>query len=431
MIIKNTVALMWLSLTSKLLLVISLCMTSVFTLGLDKSVQAANQNTNALQLDVKAAILIEAQTGQVLYQFNADQAYPPASMSKMMTEYLVMEAIANKKITWEDMVPVSKYASDVIGSGQLLAVGEQMSVRDMVKQMAIYSANDASIALAEFLSGSESNFAKLMNETAAKLGLKQSQFMNSTGLARADLGKYAPTDISGETLMSARDVAMLAKHLVSKHSEILSFSKITSEKLKPTDENPMVNLNWMLEGNASNINFKQYVYQGLDGLKTGHTDEAGYCFTGTAQRNGLRLISVVMGATTKPSRFIETRKILDYGFNQFEMKEIVPKNYSYKEYSAVRVTDAVELEQSVVTKDSFKLMVKKGTTLEGIKPTFTAIDESKRYAPLKKGAKLAEATYTFDGQKYKVDLVAASEAEEASWFRLMLRAIKDFFVGLF
>jgi D-alanyl-D-alanine carboxypeptidase (penicillin-binding protein 5/6) len=138
-----------------------------------------------------------------------------------------------------------------------------------------------------------------------------------------------------------------------------------------------------------------------------------------------------MGATTKPSRFIETRKILDYGFNQFEMKEIVPKNYSYKEYSAVRVTDAVELEQSVVTKDSFKLMVKKGTTLEGIKPTFTAIDESKRYAPLKKGAKLAEATYTFDGQKYKVDLVAASEAEEASWFRLMLRAIKDFFVGLF
>jgi D-alanyl-D-alanine carboxypeptidase (penicillin-binding protein 5/6) len=384
-----------------------------------------------LQLDVKSAILIEVNTGQVLYQENADQAFPPASMSKMMTEYLVMEAIASKKINWDDMVPVSKYAGDVIGSGQLIAEGEQLSVRDMVTAMAIYSSNDASVALAEFVAGSEPSFSKMMNDAAQKFGMKNSRFINATGLSREDIGLNAPPDIPGETIMSARDVALLAKQLLSKHPEILNYSKIPSKKLRLSDQAPMINWNWMLDGNKDNINFKRYSYPGLDGLKTGHTSEAGYCFTGTANRNGMRLISVVMGATSEANRFIETRKLLDYGFNQFEMKQVVKEKHAYKNFSTVEVIDGVDLKQTVVTKNELNILVEKGSKLETLKPTFESVEELKRTAPIKKGSVLGKAIYDYGGQKYVVELVTTEENEEAGWLRKFFRAIKDFFVGIF
>lgn len=393
--------------------------------------ESSKQSGLDLQLDVKSAILIDASSGQVLYQVNAEQAFPPASMSKMMTEYLVMEAIASKKITWDSLVPVSKYASDVIGSGQLIAEGEQLSVRDMVKAMAIYSSNDASVALAEFVAGSEPAFSKMMNQTAQKMGMKTSKFINATGLSREDIGDNAPADIPGETMMSARDVATLAKNLVTKYPDILNYSKIPSQKLRPADDSPMINWNWMLEGNKDNINFKRYSYAGLDGLKTGHTSEAGYCFTGTASRNGMRLISVVMGATSEANRFVETRKLLDYGFNQFEMKQVVKEGHSYKEFPTVHVIDGVTLNQEVVTKSALNILVKKGSSLGSLKPDFVVVEEAKRTAPVDKGAVIGTATYDFEGQKYVVELVTKEANEEAGWLRKMFRAIKEFFVGLF
>jgi D-alanyl-D-alanine carboxypeptidase (penicillin-binding protein 5/6) len=405
--------------------------TFVLILSLWSPSIAVFAQSGDLQLDVKSAILIEASTGQILYQINADQAFPPASMSKMMTEYLVMEAVTSKKIKWEDIVTASKYASEVIGSGQLIAEGEQLAVRDMVTAMAVYSSNDASVALAEFVAGSEPSFSKLMNETAKKMGMTNSRFINSTGLSREDIGVYAPQDIEGESLMSARDVSTLARNLVTKHPEILDFSKITNKKLRASDESPMVNWNWMLEGNSGNVNFLRYSYPGLDGLKTGHTSEAGYCFTGTAVRNGMRLISVVMGASSEANRFLETRKLLDYGFNQFEMKSLVAANGSFVELRKVPIIKGVELEQSVVTAKELNVLVKKGRNLANVKPTFMLLDEGARTAPIKKGAVMAKATFVIDAAKYEVDLVATEDAEKGSWLRLMFRAIKDFFVGLF
>lgn len=381
-----------------------------------------------LKLNVKSAILIEANTGQVLYEFNGDQPLPPASMSKMLTEYIVIDSIKSGKIKWEDTVMVSKYASDVIGSGQLLFEGEKYIVKELFGAMSIYSANDATVALAEFVGGTEENFVKMMNETAKKLGMANSHFINSTGLSRADLGKYQPS-IEGETMMSARDAAILARNIVTTHKEVLEFSKIPAKKFREKDTKPMINWNWMLEGNKDVLNFKQFAYEGLDGLKTGHTDEAGYCFTGTAVRDGMRLISVVMAAKSEPERFRETRKVLDYGFNNFEMKTVLPAKSEIQSQKTVRIKKGVKIEVPIVTESPVEMIVKKGE-----KPdiaTEVKLDESKLVAPIKQGDVLGTVKATYNGSEKQVNLIAGEDVEEASWFRLLFRAIKNFIGDIF
>lgn len=408
-----------------------LLLLSVIVVDVRAAAQSPKNLGNHLQLNVKSAILIEASTGQVLYEYNADEARPPASMSKMMTEYLVMEAIRAKRIKWEDIVTASKNASDAIGSGQLIAEGESLSVRDMVTAMAVYSANDASIALAEFLEVTEQRFAQQMNQAAKQLGMNQSTFINSTGLSRKDMGQNAPKDIPGETLMSARDVSTLARAIVTKHPELLEITKIPKKKLRSTDASEMINWNWMLEGNQSNESFKPFAYVGVDGLKTGYTQAAGNCFTGTAVRNGMRLISVVMGADSQENRFNETRKLLDYGFNQFEVKTLIGEQKTIKKMETIEVIDGVDRNQQIVTKNKLNAVIKKGTSLDQLKITVKPLDESKRTAPIKKDDVLATATYELNGQQFKVDMIAAEANEEASWIRLMFRAIGEFFANLF
>jgi serine-type D-Ala-D-Ala carboxypeptidase (penicillin-binding protein 5/6) len=383
-----------------------------------------------LGLQVSAAILIEASTGQVLYAQNADEALPPASMSKMMTEYLVMEAITSGKIKWEDQVTVSQYANDVIGSGQLLATGEKYSVRDLFGAMSIYSANDATVALAEFVGGgTEENFVHMMNDAAKKLGMTQSYFINSTGLSRADLGKYQPA-IQGETLMSARDAASLARAIVTTHKEVLEFSKIPAKKFRERDKTPMINWNWMLEGNKDTTNFKRYAYTGLDGLKTGHTKEAGYCFTGTAERDGMRLISVVMNAKSEPERFLQTAKVLDYGFNNYEIKTVLSAKTEIESLKSVKIKKGVKTEVPVVTQEGIIYVVKKGE-----EPQFTTeaaqLDENTLIAPIKQGDVMGSVKVTYEGITKEVKLVATEDVEKGSWPRLFFRAIKNFFGDIF
>lgn len=382
-----------------------------------------------LKLDVKSAILIEASTGQVLYENNADTALPPASMAKMMTEYLVMEAIKSGKYKWEDMVPISQASADVIGSGGLLAKGEQYSIKDLFGAMSIYSANDASVALAEFIGGSEENFAKMMNDKAKEMGLSdKAHFISATGLSRADLGKYAPKEIQGETLLTAKDAAIIAYNILKDHKEILEFTKQPSKKFREKDKNPMINWNWMLEGNKDNVNFKKYAYPGLDGLKTGSTDDAGYCFTGTAERNGMRLISVVMGTKTEPKRFEETRKVLDYGFNNFEMKQVLTAKAEIDSLKTVNIKKGVATQVPVVTQTGLSIVAKKGATPDQFVITAEPADESKLVAPIAKGAVVGTVKVTYQGTEKTANLIANEDVEKGSWFRLFFRAIKDFFV---
>lgn len=385
-----------------------------------------------LKLAVKSAILMDAASGTILYEMNADIALPPASMAKMMTEYLVMEAIESGKIKLDDKVTASQYAADVIGSGGQIAKGEQLTVKQLFSAMSIYSANDASVALAEYISGTEENFAKEMNSKARELGLSaNANFINATGLSRADLGKYAPTTVAGETLMSAKDAAILARRVILDHKDVLTYTKIPSQKLREKDPAPMINWNWMLEGNKDNVNFKKYSFPGLDGLKTGHTVEAGYCFTSTAERNGMRLISVVMGTATEPKRFEETRKVLEYGFNNFEMKTVLTAQSTMESLKTVKLKKGDKKEIAAVTESGLSIIVKKGTTDSQITKEAIPSDASKLIAPIKKGQVVGLVKVTYNNKTHEVNLVASEDMNKANWFKLLFRAIGTFFSELF
>ncbi|NTZ20809.1 D-alanyl-D-alanine carboxypeptidase [Paenibacillus sp. JMULE4] len=408
--------------------VVTLLLNASLTLVQPTPVQAADTPVD-LKLNAKSAILMEASTGQILYEYNADEALPPASMAKMMTEYLVMEAIKSGKIDKTTMVTTSKYASEVIGSQILLAEGEQATVDDMFSALSIYSANDAAVALAEHIGGTEENFAKMMNEKAKEFGLsEQAHFINATGLGRADLGKYAPQNLQGETLLSARDAAIIAYNILKDHKEVLEYTKIPAKKFRERDTTPMINWNWMLWDNRNTTNFKRYAYEGLDGLKTGSTNEAGYCFTGTAERNGMRLISVVMGTLTEPSRFEETRKVLDYGFTNFELKQVLGAKAEIDSMKTVNIKKGVKTQVPVVTETAVSIVAKKGAAADQFTITAAPADESKLIAPITQGQVLGTVKVSYNGNEQTANLVAAEDVEQGSWIRLFFRAIKDFFV---
>ncbi|MEG6587792.1 D-alanyl-D-alanine carboxypeptidase family protein [Paenibacillus barengoltzii] len=394
-------------------------------------------SVESLDLEVSAAILLEPVSGQILLNVNGEQPLPPASMTKMMTEYIVAELVKQGKFSWDDVVTVGKNAAHTIGSRIFLAEGDQHTVEELYTAMAIASANDATVALAEYVAGSEQAFVKMMNDEAKRMGMKTAHFANSTGLDIADMpAEFRPTD-GKETVMSALDAAILAKYIVTDHPDFTRFTTIQSKKFRDRDAAPMVNLNWMLEANKNVTNFKQFAYEGLDGLKTGHTSNAGNCFTGTAVRNGMRLISVVMGTASDKARFVETRKVLDYGFNNFETKQIVPPKTTVTGTETVTVKKAKHTEVPVVTDQAVSFVVPKGADTNAVQAKVTLADEGTLTAPLKQGTKVGTVTYTFKALgmdqtlEKTVNLITAEDAEKAGWFTLVMRAIGDFFSDLF
>jgi serine-type D-Ala-D-Ala carboxypeptidase (penicillin-binding protein 5/6) len=258
----------------------------------------------------RAAVLMDLESGSIWMDVNGDVPMPPASMSKMMTEMIVLDRIAEGASHWDDRVPVSVYASSVGGATLSLKRGESYTVRELFQGITVYSANDAAIALAEHLAGSENAFVSMMNNKARSLGLSPATvFANASGLIARNLGPNRPPGhVPGETMMTAKDAAILAAALIRSHPEVLNTSSSTQMKL--TGKGLYVsNTNAMLPAMGG-----AYAYEGTDGLKTGYNDRIGYCFTGTAQRDGRRLIAVVMGAETTKQRFEETAKLFDYGF---------------------------------------------------------------------------------------------------------------------
>lgn len=261
-------------------------------------------------IDAQSAVLLDMDTGDIWVDINGDVPMPPASMSKLMTEMIVLDQISSGMLRWEDRVPISAYASQMGGTKLSLKRGEFYTIRELFEGVTIYSANDATVALAEYMAGSEASFVLMMNDKARNLGLSSSTiFTNATGLSGKDLGFIRPnTHISGETMMTARDTAKLAAALIYHHPDILNISSRTQMHLK--DKGLYVsNSNSMLPAMGG-----IYAYEGTDGLKTGHDNLAGYCIAGSAQRDGHRLIAVVMGAKTYEGRFKGAAKLFDYGF---------------------------------------------------------------------------------------------------------------------
>jgi len=397
---------------------------------------AASANTvgaapQPISVAAESAILMDAETGQILYEKNADLLLPPASMVKMMTEYLVLEAIKQNRITWDSQVTISKNSAATGGSGIRLAEGHRYTVKDLFRHMSINSSNPASVALAEYVGGTEENFVAMMNAKGREFGLSDGfVFVNPTGLP----------DDRGDSLFTARDAAILAQRLLKDHPEILEFSSMPRATERESDPNsqPMDNWNRMLEGWKDFDNyFSSWAYEGLDGLKTGHTDAAGWSFTGTAERNGFRLISVVMKTNSERERFDETRKLLDYGFNNFEKQVVLIAKSAVEQLKEVDISKGKETKVAIVAETGVEMLVPKGTTADQFVITAEPVPEDQRVAPIEAGQLMGTATITYAGanadlyEPVTINLVAANEVEKAGWFQLLLRAIGKFFSDLF
>ncbi|BCB04603.1 D-alanyl-D-alanine carboxypeptidase family protein [Bacillus sp. KH172YL63] len=364
----------------------------VLTAFLSPSIGLAEEKKSELADVAKSAILIERDTGTVLYEKNSHEKLAPASMTKIMTMMLIMEALEDGQIKWEDKVRASEYAASMGGSQIFLEPGETMTVEEMLKGIAIGSANDASVAMAEHIAGSEEAFVGEMNKKATELGLKDTHFKNPTGLPSKD--HYS----------SAHDMSMMAKELL-KYEGITKFTGSYESYLREDSEKKF----WLV-----NTNKLVRFYDGVDGLKTGFTNEAKYCLTATAKKGNMRVIAVVFGAPTPKERNNEVSKMLDYAFNQYSTKPLFKKGDTL---AKVNVSKGKENKVDAVTDEPISLLTQKGEKLDEVEQKVTLSEELK--APIKKGDKVGTLVVMNKGKiVVKSTLVAKKNVNDASWWEL-------------
>ena len=356
----------------------------------------AEGNTD-LGLNAKSAILMEEATGNILYESNPDERLPIASVTKVMTMLLIMEAVDSGKISLDDMVTVSENAMSYGGSTMFLETGEQLTVNDMLKGIAVASANDGCVAMAEHLAGSESAFVDMMNEKAKKLGMENTHFMNTNGLDEDD--HYS----------SARDVAIMSRELM-KHETIFNYTSIWMDTLRG-GKFQLANTNKLIR-----------FYDGANGLKTGSTSKALCCLSAAAKRNDMQLIAVVLGAPTSAERFASAKSLLDYGFANYAVNTQITAG---DEVQKIAVEKGVDEEVGVVAGDSCSTLVKKGQEDNITKEI--KIDETIT-APIEAGQKIGTMTISRDGEVIADIDLNASSAVEKKGIGLI---IKDFFATIF
>lgn len=421
-----------------LILVMTLLISS---LGLTGQTVQANP---AFDIDAESAILLDADTGKVLFEKNADLSLPPASMSKMMTEYLILEAIHEGQFGWDTVVPIGEYANFIGGSTVFLEVGQEHTVRDLFIGVAAFSGNDATVTLAELVAGSEANFVRMMNDKAKELGMENTLFVNSSGMPNNLLGNYIPAGTADdENMMSARDTAILARALVNDYPEVLEYAS-TVEIPEVFSHFRLDNFNWMLPDHPF-VDARQHAYRDLDGLKTGFTGLAGYCFTATAERDGVRLISVVMRSETMHTRFQETRKLLDYGFNNYEHAQFSSEGQLVDGYETMHVARGKELEVPIAISGEINTVINRAEKelyhLEFVLDESLLDEKGNLIAPVSQGDIIGHVQLVYTGEKAydflqpelyaeMAPVVALEDVEKAGWFRLMMRGIGGFFSGL-
>jgi len=345
-------------------------------------------------LDAKSVILMEASTGTVLVEKNADEALPPASVTKVMTMLLVMEAIDGGKITLSDMVTVSERAASMGGSQVFLKVGEQMTVEDMLKSVVISSANDAAVALAEFVAGSEDAFVEMMNQRAKELGMNNTVFENTNGL---------DDDVTTH-LTSARDIAIMSRELITKHPKILEYSSIWMDTIR--------------DGafGLTNTNRLVRFYSGANGLKTGSTSKAKFCISATAQRDGMQLIAVIMGAPNRDVRNEIAKRMLDHGFANYSLY----KNSSTP-IEPIKVLGGTADICGAVTGE-FSMVLPKGSSekVERIDITNDSVT-----APVKAGDVVGYSEFRIDGDLIgKCDIYASDNVDKIGYFAILFKLMK-------
>lgn len=380
-----------------------LSLSLMFMLLASFAIPYANAEENKgveLAENAKSAILIERDTGKVLYEKNAEERLSPASMTKIMTLLLIMEAIERGELSTKEKIRTSEYAASMGGSQIFLEPGEQMTTQDMLKGITIGSANDASVAMAERLAGSEEAFVEKMNEKAKQLGLKNTKFQNATGLPVAD--HYS----------SAHDMAIMAKELL-KYQYITKFSGTYEDYLRVNTDKKF----WLV-----NTNRLVKFYPGVDGLKTGYTSEAKYCLTATAKKGDMRVIAVVFGAPSPKERNAQITKMLDYAFSQYTTHPIYKKDAVLTE---AKVSKGNMKTVTGVTSEPISVLTKKGSNPQDFTKHIIVNDHLK--APIKKGDTIGTVQIKKDGKVYVESPIVAKEAiDQASWWELYKRAFGMF-----
>ncbi|MEY8347619.1 D-alanyl-D-alanine carboxypeptidase family protein [Bacillus cereus] len=347
-----------------------------------------------------SAIVIEQDTGKVLFEKNPNEKLPPASMTKIMTMLLIMEQVEKGKLKLEDKVRASEHAASMGGSQIFLEPGEEMTVNEMLKGIAIASGNDASVAVAEHIAGSEEGFVSMMNKKAKDLGLKNTHFQNPTGLP------------AKEHYSTAYDMSIMAKELM-KYPLIRKYTGKYEDYLRENTEKKF----WLV-----NTNKLVRFYPGVDGVKTGFTTEAKYCLTASAEKNGMRVISVVMGAPTSKERNNQVTKLLDYAFGQYTTKKLYKRG---EKIQTVKVGKGKKEKVDLVASDNVSLLMKKGENMDKVKQEVIA--EKKVKAPIKKGDALGTLVIKKDKNVLlKQTIVAKEDIAAASWWELFKRSLGTF-----
>ena len=368
-------------------LALTLCLTM-----LPMTTRGAN-----LEIAGKSAVLMDIATGTVLYEQNAHEPLAPASVTKVMTMLLIMEAIDSGKIGWEDAVTASEAAAAKGGSQIYLKAGETMTVTEMLKSIAVSSANDCACAMAEHIAGSEAGFVELMNRRAQELGMNDTHFVNCTGLDDDENAK--------EHLTSAYDIAVMSRELMKNHPDIQKFTTIWMDTVR--------NGTFGLANTNKLIRF----YSGATGLKTGFTSAAGYCLSATAERDGLGLVAVIMGAQTSQDRFTACKQLLDYGFANYALVE--PE---LPETGTVPVTLGTADTVTAVPGQETQLLIDKSQ--RGSVTTEVTLDESVS-APVSRGQRLGTLTVKAGEQILaQVPMVAKDAVEKLTWGDLFVRILR-------
>ena len=350
--------------------------------------------------NVRSAILIERDTGSILFEKNSGEELPPASMTKVMTMLLIMEALDEGKLDWNEKIRTSEYAASMGGSQIFLEPGEEMTTEQMMKGIAIGSGNDASVAMAERIAGSEEGFVEMMNAKAKELGLKNTKFQNTTGLPEKD--HYS----------TAHDMAMMAKELL-KYQDITKFTGKYEAYLREDSEKKF----WLV-----NTNKLVRFYPGVDGLKTGFTNEAKYCLTATAEKNGMRVIAVVFGADTSKERNAQVTKMLDFAFSQYNTHPIYKRNVDIGE---AKISKGNKKRIEALTSEPISILTKKGGDIKDVEKQIV-IDKDIE-APVTKGEKIGKLVLEKDGKVLvESPLVASEGVKRATWWEFYKRSFEMF-----
>ncbi|MBQ8740440.1 MAG: D-alanyl-D-alanine carboxypeptidase [Clostridia bacterium] len=364
------------------------CDISDIEIPIDATVTDAAIGTT-LDIKAKSAILMEVNTGKILYEMNADEKLPPASITKIMSLLLAMEAIDSGKMSVEDVITASEHACSMGGSQIWLEPGETMTVDDLLKAAVIASANDATVALGEAIAGSEEGFVAMMNERATQLGMTNTNFANATGL-----------DAEGH-MSTAHDVAIMSAELI-KHDLIKNYSTVWMDSLR-NGESELVNTNKLVR-----------FYEGTTGLKTGTTSGAGYCLSATAERNGLELVAVIMSGDTSNDRFNGAKKLLDYGFANYEYASIAPQ----LDVTELGVKNGVAQKVRISASDNFGALLKKSET--------TAVTQQLNLkqnltAPIKKDEVVGTVDFYLNDEMIgQVDITAMENVDKMSFLTAFL-----------